>query len=134
MSKMFQRIGLKFQLLTFGASTFLIPWVGVQHLETQRTTQSEEKTATQQRELQLQQEIDLLNKQVSIANQQISQKDAALKVAQQQMAALASQKQQEPFRQSSSRSTVPSITKKTTQTVTSTPAPAKKTVARTRAS
>lgn len=69
MKKTFQRLHLKLQLLGIGAGAFLLPWAGVQYLETERAVRNQEKKAAMERELQLQQEIERLNQQVAAVQQ-----------------------------------------------------------------
>lgn len=84
MVKVFQPYGLKLKLLSIGASAFIFPMVGVQHLEAQRSTNHAQMEAIQERELEMQQEIETLNQQVSSSSQQLSLKDAQLKAVQDQ--------------------------------------------------
>lgn len=82
--KVLQPYGLKLKLLSIGASAFIFPVVGVQHLETQRSTNHAQIVAAQDRELEMQQAIETLNQQISSASQQLSLKDAQLQAVQEQ--------------------------------------------------
>lgn len=84
LAKVVQPYGLKLKLLSIGASAFIFPLVGVQHLETLRSANNEQIIATQERELEMQQTIETLNQQVSSTNQQLSLKDSQLQAVTEQ--------------------------------------------------
>lgn len=128
MQKGFQRLGLKLQLMGFGASAFFLPWVGVQHLETNRAALSQEKQAALDKEFQLQQQVESLNQQVKTTQQQLSQKESSLKATQQQLTNTS--QGQAPRTQASQTS----VATRQTPAVTPAPAPARKVNARAKAS
>lgn len=85
MKKFFQRGVLKLKLLGFGAGTLLASWAGVQYLETERVIRSHEKQMALERELQLEQKVSELNRQIVTANQEIQQKNTEIQTVLRQL-------------------------------------------------